>query len=254
MTRGAAVFVLVASLVGGATGGVVATALVTRIAGPAPAGAAGADEVAAAAAAISPAVVTIVITREGVDAWASGVVVDKERGHIVTNSHVVEIPGAGDISDDLTVILPDGRTLGATVLGSDPKTDVAVIRADGALPAQAELSTAVATVGSRVIAIGTPGSQLAPQALANTVTVGIVSGTGRQVPRADDRNVVLADLIQTDASIGDGMSGGPLVLVATKQIIGVTTSFIRGQMDLGFAVPTATVRRVLDEILAKGTP
>ena len=86
------------------------------------------------------------------------------------------------------------------------------------------------------------------------MAVGIVSGYGRRVLGADDRNVVLADLIQTDASIGDGMSGGPLVLVATKQIIGVTTSFIRGQMDLGFAVPTATVRRVLDEILAKGTP
>jgi S1-C subfamily serine protease len=105
-----------------------------------------------------------------------------------------------------------------------------------------------------VIAIGTPGTQLTTSALANTVQSGIVSATGRKVPRADDRNTVLADLIQTDASIGDGMSGGPLVLVSTKQIVGVSTSYIHGQMDLGFAVSAPTVRRAVDEIVAKGSP
>ncbi|MBI2772884.1 MAG: trypsin-like peptidase domain-containing protein [Chloroflexi bacterium] len=257
MTRGAAVFVLVAALLGGLTGGLVGAAVVANLV-PLPSSATTsglfADDIAAAAAAVSPAVVTVVVSRQGVDAWGSGLVVDKEKGTIVTNSHVVEIAGATPAAGDLTILLADGRTLGATILGSDAKTDVAVLRASGPLPAQAELASAQATVGSRVIAIGTPGTQLATQALANTVTVGIVSGTGRRVPRADDRNVVLSDLIQTDASIGDGMSGGPLVLVSSKQVIGVSTSFIRGQMDLGFAVSAATVKRVLAEILAKGTP
>jgi S1-C subfamily serine protease len=81
-----------------------------------------------------------------------------------------------------------------------------------------------------------------------------VSATGRRIPREDLRSVTLTDLIQTDALVASGMSGGPLVLVATGKVIGLNTITVRGEGDLAFAISAATVRRAADEIIAKGSP
>ena len=89
--------------------------------------------------------------------------------------------------------------------------------------------------------------------LENSVTAGIVSGKGRQVPRTDVRGVVLRDLIQTDAAINPGSSGGPLIWVAKRQVIGLNTLVVRseGQSGLGFAVSSNTVRSFVTELLDK---
>lgn len=261
-SRGFALFVLISSLASGLTGGVVATAL-ARL-GEAPArpspvvAVATSLDVTAAAEAVMPAVVTVLIGAGATTTSGTGVVIDSARGYIVTSSHVVQLPRSTRPSSDVTILLGDGRTLGATVLGNDVNTDVAVLKADGPLPAQAVLSTDTVPIGAQVIAIGTPGSSLTSgsltNTLSNTVTGGIVSATGRRIPREDVRNVVLTDLIQTDASIGSGMSGGPLVLVSTRQVIGLNTFTIRSEADLGFAISAATVRRVADEIITKTSP
>jgi len=260
--RGFAVFVLLASLTSGLTGGVVATALAHLGGTPTPASApvavAGPLDVTAAAQAVMPAVVTVLVGTGSTETTGSGVVIDSQRGYVVTSSHVVQLPRSTRASSDVTILLGDGRTLGATVVGNDVNTDVAVLKADGALPTQAVFSKDTVLVGAQVIAIGTPGSSLTSGSLANTlsntVTSGIVSATGRRIPREDLRNVILSDLIQTDASIGAGMSGGPLVLVSTRQVIGLNTFTIRSEADLGFAISAATVRRVADEIIAKASP
>jgi S1-C subfamily serine protease len=259
LTRGAAIFVLVASIVGGATGGVVASALARLTEPSAPtrittAGTAAVD-VSAAAEAVLPAVVTILVGGGSAAASGTGVVIDKARGYIVTSSHVIQLPRSTRANSDVTILLGDGRTLGATVVGNDINTDVAVLRADGALPAEALFSTDTVKVGAPVIAIGTPGvNGLTIGALASTVTSGVVSATGRRIPREDLRNVTLTDLIQTDALIASGMSGGPLVLVSTGKVIGLNTITVRGEGDLAFAISAATVRRVADEMIGKGTP
>lgn len=259
MTRGAAVFVLVASILGGATGGAVATVLVRLGEAPTPSrvttfGAAGVD-VSAVAEAVLPAVVTVLVGSGSAAATGTGVVIDKARGYIVTSSHVIQLPRSTRANSDVTILLSDGRTLGATVVGNDINTDVAVLRADGSLPAEALFSTDTVKVGASVIAIGTPGvNGLTIGALASTVTSGVVSATGRRIPREDIRSVIMTDLIQTDALIASGMSGGPLVLVSTGRVIGLNTITVRGEGDLAFAISAATVRRVADEMIAKGTP
>ena len=248
--------VLISSLLAGAAGGAVAVGL-DRLLYPrtdSPATAGGLSDVAGAAAAVLPAVVTVISSGGGQTVSGSGFVIDRAKGHVVTSSHVIELPRTTTPSGEVTVLLASGRTLAARVLGNDPEHDIAVLKVDGALDGEVVLSAAEAAVGAEVIAIGTPGvgSGIAP--LTNTVTLGVVSATGRRIPREDLRNVILTDLIQTDASIGEGMSGGPLVLVATKQVVGINTLLIRGQTDLAFAVSSITLRRVVDEILARAAP
>ena len=254
-----AAFVLVASILGGATGGAVATMLARLGEPPAPSrittvGSAGVD-VSAAAEAVLPAVVTILVGSGSAAATGTGLVIDKARGYVVTSSHVVQLPRSARASTDVTILLGDGRTLGATVVGNDINTDVALLRVTGALPAEATLSADAVKVGAAVIAIGTPGvNGLAIGALSSTVTSGVVSATGRRIPREDIRSVIMTDLIQTDALIASGMSGGPLVLVSSGKVIGLNTITVRGEGDLAFAISAATVRRVADELIAKGTP
>ncbi|MGH2379355.1 MAG: S1C family serine protease, partial [Candidatus Limnocylindria bacterium] len=205
----------------------------------------------AAADAVVPAVVTVMNRSGGSFGTGSGVVIDRARGYIATNSHVVERSRSTRASSDITVVLASGRTLAATVLGNDPVADVAVIQVEGPLPAEAVLSKeAFLPIGAAVIAIGTPGATSTTNPLANTVTSGIVSATGRRIPRIDLSDVVLEDLIQTDASIGPGMSGGPLVLVDTQEVVGLMTLLVRGDANLGFAIPSATVIRVAERIIA----
>ncbi len=167
----------------------------------------------------------------------SGFIV-QDDGRIITNAHVVE--GA----DTVQVTLKDGRSFEGKVLGSDPVTDVAVIDIDANdLPTVAINQTELMP-GEVAIAIGNP------LGLDNTVTVGIVSATGRtsnQVGIPDKR----VDFIQTDAAINPGNSGGPL-LNARGEVIGMNTAIISGAQGLGFAIPIGDIERISEQIVATG--
>lgn len=261
--------VLVASLLSGVAGGIVG-ANVDRLAPaaqPTPAlpevkevRVETGSDVIGAVASVLPAVVTIESrTTSGQPAASgSGVVIDREFGYIVTNSHVVEQQRSTNPVGNISVILSDGQTIPAAVMGNDPFTDIAVVKVNQPLPAQVKLADAASIrIGAAVIAIGSPGvgsGRSAIGILSNTVTSGIVSATGRSLPRTDLRDVILDDLVQTDAPINPGMSGGPLVLVATKEVIGLNTLVLRssGEEGLGFAVSARTVAAIAEQIIANG--
>ncbi|MGO9014265.1 MAG: DegQ family serine endoprotease [Dissulfurispiraceae bacterium] len=168
----------------------------------------------------------------------SGVIASPD-GYIITNYHVVEQ------SDDIKVILFDKRSFRAKIIGSDPKTDLAVIRISAKdLPVIPWGDSDRLQVGEFVLAIGNPF------ALSHTVTMGIVSAVGRvDVGIADYEN-----FIQTDAAINPGNSGGPLVNIK-GQLIGINTAIFSktgGYQGIGFAVPSNMVRLVMDQLLKKG--
>ena len=168
----------------------------------------------------------------------SGVIASPD-GYIITNYHVVEQ------SDDIKVILYDKRSFRAKIIGSDPKTDLAVIRISAKeLPIVPWGDSEKLQVGEFVLAIGNPF------ALSHTVTMGIVSAVGRvDVGIADYEN-----FIQTDAAINPGNSGGPLVNIK-GELIGINTAIFSktgGYQGIGFAVPSNMVRLVMDQLLKKG--
>ena len=217
----------------------------------------------AAVSEVLPAVVTVVNRGTGGSeiGSGSGVVIDKDLGYVVTNSHVVEQARTTEPARFFDVILSDGTRRSAVAVGNDPANDVAVLKVEGGLPAQATLGDSTALpLGAQVVAIGSPGISAGRTSrgslLQNTVTSGIVSGLGRQLPRADLRNGgSLTDLIQTDAAINPGNSGGPLVWVATKQVIGLNTLVVRGSGEegLGFAVSSARVKEIAQRLIARGS-
>lgn len=184
-----------------------------------------------------------------VSGLGSGFVVDGEEGLAITNDHVVQ--GA----ERLLATFPDGRSFEATVVGTDPVTDLAVIRidADERLPV-APLGTSEGLyIGEWVVAIGNPFGYL----LSNpepTVTAGVVSAVGRHiVPSSDDDGFYLG-MIQTDASINPGNSGGPLVN-ALGQVIGVNSSIFSrsgGSDGLGFAIPIDRALLVARDLIDHG--
>jgi S1-C subfamily serine protease len=266
----AAIF-LAGAIVGGITGAAGAS-LVARVEAPVPVVASATatpaptvreSPLVAAVNEVLPAVVTVVNrgTNGAELGSGSGVIIDKDLGYVVTNSHVVEQPRSTEPSRFFDVILSDGTRRGATAVGNDPSNDVAVLKVDGGLPAQAVLGDSGALpLGAQVVAIGSPGISVVRAAraslLQNTVTSGIVSGLGRQLPRADLRNGgSLTDLVQTDAAINPGNSGGPLVWVATKQVIGLNTLVVRGSGEegFGFAVSSARVKDVAQRLIARGS-
>ncbi|MEO0540148.1 MAG: HhoA/HhoB/HtrA family serine endopeptidase [Cyanobacteria bacterium P01_A01_bin.105] len=161
-------------------------------------------------------------------------------GRIITNAHVV------DGADRVQVTLKDGRTLEGEVMGSDPVTDVAVIKVNESnLPTVKLSNSDQIQPGEWAIAIGNP------LGLDNTVTAGIISGVGRsssQVGVPDKR----VEFIQTDTAINPGNSGGPL-LNAQGEVIGVNTAIIRGAQGLGFAIPINTAERIATELAETGT-
>ncbi len=165
----------------------------------------------------------------------SGVIYDK-AGYILTNNHVVDGATAMDVE------LADGSRVDATLVGRDPSNDVAVVKIDPAkVPAIADLGDSSAVKpGQRVIAIGSP------EALENSVTEGIVSGINRQVDS-------YVGLIQTDAAINHGNSGGPL-LNAYGQVIGLNTLGIRDDnaQGLNFAIPINKAKQVAGTLVSKG--
>jgi serine protease Do len=168
----------------------------------------------------------------------SGFIFDKQ-GRIITNAHVV------DGADKVNVTLKDGRSFEGKVLGADPLTDVAVIQINANnLPAVSLGNSETLEAGEWAIAIGNP------LGLDNTVTTGIISGTGRsssQVGVADRR----VDFIQTDAAINPGNSGGPL-LNDRGQVIGINTAIIQNAQGIGFAIPINQAQKIASELIAKG--
>lgn len=168
----------------------------------------------------------------------SGVIVSPD-GYVLTNHHVI----AG--ADDIRLALADGRTLGARVTGTDPESDLAVLKADvGGLPSITFGSLDHVEVGDPVLAIGNAFG------LGHTVTSGIVSALGRS---ALDINR-FADFIQTDASVNPGNSGGALV-DANGNLIGINSAIFSpsgGSLGIAFAIPVTLARSVLEQIIRDG--
>ena len=176
------------------------------------------------------------------EAIGSGFILD-QQAHVVTNNHVVE--GASRV----TVTLYDGSAYPGEVIGADSEMDLAVIRFDPLGRSLTTLSLGDSTrvqVGQRVYALGSPFG------LEGTLTVGIVSGLNRPIP--SESGYIMRNLIQTDASINTGNSGGPL-LNSAGDIIGINVLIFSpsgGSVGVGFAIPANSARRVIESILADG--
>ena len=258
---GWAVLVLVLSLlVGGVAGGVVGALtarllsddeeqVVAPISTPAPGGVVLQNEESAITEAVEKALpaVVAVINREVTGrplAMGSGVVID-ERGYIVTNEHVVHEVGA------ITVLLSDGREVDAELVGQDwPFTDLAVLKIDGQEPAAIALGDSDALVpGQRVIAVGN-----SLEDFRSSVTVGVVSGVGRRWQRD---GIFMEGLIQTDAAVNPGNSGGALI-DSQGRLVGMPTSVVRSDNGrtvegVAFAIPSKAIEDVAGQIIESGS-
>jgi len=202
--------------------------------------------------AASPSVVNITNRSTVYDMWfgsapqegtGSGFVYD-DQGHIVTNYHVIE--GA----DEILVTLADGQVYQATVVGSDPTNDLAVLRVDSSVdlpPALALGDSGQLRVGQFVVAIGNP------YGLQRTLTTGVVSALGRVI-ESPENNQFIGEAIQTDAAINPGNSGGPM-LDLSGRVIGINSQIISpsgASAGIGFAVSANTVRRVVPKLISDG--
>jgi serine protease Do/serine protease DegQ len=169
----------------------------------------------------------------------SGVVVDAKQGYIVTNAHVIEN------ADEITVTLQDDRTFSAEIIGTDPASDIAVIKIDASGLTDIEIADSEQSrVGDFVVAIGNPFG------LGHTVTSGIISALGRTGLNRDNYE----DFIQTDASINPGNSGGALVNLR-GELIGVNSAILTrsgGNIGIGFAIPSNMVTAVMEQLLEFG--
>ena len=203
---------------------------------------------------VGPAVVTVVGTIPGQQTFfgvsgdqtvsGSGFFIS-DQGYILTNNHVVE--GTKEVS----IVLSDGTEQKATIVGTDQYSDIAVLKTDGKVPAVAALGNSdKLNPGESVIAIGSPLGNF-----KNTVTVGVVSATGRSIDTGNGYQI--EDLIQTDAAINHGNSGGPLVDLA-GEVIGINTLVVRNTNSgdvaegLGFAIPVNTAQAIAQQIIQKG--
>jgi S1-C subfamily serine protease len=191
---------------------------------------------------VGAAVVSIYVGGAGEEARTrggagSGVVVTPD-GYVLTNEHVVQN------TQEARVAFVDGRSVPAVVVGKDPSTDLAVLRAQaGALP-YARLSTAQPLrVGQLVVAVGNPFG------FESTVSAGVVSALGRSLRSRHGR--LIEGVVQHTAALNPGNSGGPLV-DARGRVVGVNTAIIAMAQGIGFAVPAGTAQWVLTEILTQG--
>ncbi len=178
------------------------------------------------------------LPRQRATSLGSGVIVSPE-GYVLTNNHVI------DGADDIQLVLADGRRVSARVRGTDPESDLAVLKADGEnFPAVTFGALDRVQVGDFVLAIGNPFG------FGNTVTLGIVSALGRNhlgINRFED-------FIQTDAAINPGNSGGALVDTAGN-LIGINSTIFSqsgGSLGIGFAIPVSLARTVLEQIIRDG--
>jgi 2-alkenal reductase len=204
---------------------------------------------------VGPAVVTVVGTVPGQQTFfgrtpdgqssGSGVIISPD-GFIVTNNHVVEN------TTTLSVILSDGTQLPAQVISTDIFADLAVLKAEGQMPSVVTIGNSDnLKSGETVIAIGSPLGEF-----RNTVTVGVISATGRMLDTGN--GYFMEDLLQTDAAINQGNSGGPLVNL-NGELVGINTLIVRGGNGssasvegLGFAVPSNTVNLIAQRIINTG--
>jgi putative serine protease PepD len=219
---------------------------------------------AVTAGAVSPSVVSISVTSSQASGQGSGVIFDT-AGHILTNNHVVTGAGAGST---LTVTLNDKRTYDATVVGTDPSTDLAVIKLTNGpsdLKAISLGDANIIKVGDQVMAVGNP------LGLAGTVTTGIVSALNRPVTTSDpstdptatqSADPVVTNAIQTSAAINPGNSGGALVN-SSGQLIGINSAIASlgsssgsssqsGNIGIGFAIPVNEARSIADQLISTG--
>lgn len=207
---------------------------------------------------IGPAVVTVITQlpgggrrsffspSQGVTASGSGVIITAD-GYVLTNNHVVE----GGQSYSIT--LANGDQLDAQLVGTDQFTDLAVLKVSGKMPAVATFGNSdLLKPGENVIAIGSPLGDF-----KNSVTAGVISATGRSLDTGN--GYLMENMIQTDAAINEGNSGGPLVNLA-GQIIGINTMIVRSGSGastvvegLGFSIPSNTVQAIISQLLKNGT-
>ena len=196
---------------------------------------------------VADSVVMIQVVGSFSSGQGSGFVYDTSntRGRIITNNHVVE----DALEDGITVIFTDGTSTSATVLGTDPYSDLAVIEVDVPVSKLKPVRFAESSqlqVGEQVIALGNPFG------LTNTMTSGIISALGRQLDAPS--NYVIVDVIQTDAAINPGNSGGPLLNVK-GEVIGMNTAIISSveqYSGVGFAVPSDTISREVTDLIVMG--
>jgi serine protease Do len=168
----------------------------------------------------------------------SGVIIDGNRGIIITNSHVIVNTGI------IKVVLKDEREFTAKIIGADPASDLAVLRIETKqpLPSLKMGSCDDLMIGETVIAIGNPFG------FSNTVTTGVISAVNRSI-RTEDR--VYHDFIQIDASINPGNSGGPLLNI-NGDLIGINTAIYAKAQGIGFAIPVAKARKIVSDLIKHG--
>jgi S1-C subfamily serine protease len=193
---------------------------------------------------LTPRVAALQVSRRrrdgGVVAGAGSAVVFTNDGFLLTNAHVVGKAEAGQAA------FADGTTVPFRVVGADPLSDLAVVRADGVTPAPAQLGEASQLrVGQLVVAVGNP------LGLAGSITAGVVSALGRSLPtRAGENMRIVDDVIQTDAALNPGNSGGALV-VASGQVVGINTA-VAG-VGVGLAIPiNGITRQIVASLMADG--
>ncbi len=180
---------------------------------------------------------------KNIQGLGSGVIYRKD-GYILTNNHVIN--GLTGMADKIMVVLSNGKSYPAKVIGLDSQTDLAVLKINATnLPVPAWADSDRVQVGQTAIAIGNPLAEN----LKNTVTVGVVSAKGRIVAVSEDQQ--LRNMIQTDASINPGNSGGPL-LDSSGHIIGLNTAIAAKSQGIGFTIPSNTVKTVAGQLISKG--
>jgi len=221
-----------------------------------------ATDVSAVVAKVMPSVVQVNVELQNGEGIGSGVIINSD-GKILTNNHVVAD------ATSITVTLSDGRTVDASVVGTDPSSDLAVIQAQGVsgLTAATFANSDNVKVGDEVIAIGSPGG------LQGTVTTGIVSALNRKVTVSEDEgqgqsqfpytqqderggNTTSYQAIQTDAAINQGNSGGPL-FNTSGQVVGINSAMYSpvtgqdgsaGSVGIGFSIPSNQAQQVIDKL------
>ena len=211
--------------------------------------------IAGIASKVTPAVVSIVSSvyttnyfgQSGTSQAAGTGMIVTEDGYVLTNKHVVD--GAKDIK----IITDAGDTYeNVTVVGTDPLNDVAYLKIQNVsgLPTVTLGDSKTITAGQQVVAIGNALGQY-----QNSVTSGIISGTGRSLTATDNSGTMserLSDMIQTDAAINSGNSGGPLINAA-GEVIGINTATSASGENVGFAIPIASVKGMLAQLIATGS-
>lgn len=212
------------------------------------------EPVAQVASQVEPSVVQVNVSgvqttpfgsQEQQSGLGSGVIY-REDGYVITNNHVVE--GASEVN----IAFADGTTEQGEVVGTDPRTDLAVVRVDrNDLPAANFKNNGAPTVGQLAVAIGSPSG------FESTVTAGVVSGLNREIPpelTGGGQQAALVDLIQTDAAISPGNSGGALAN-RSGQVMGINVAYLppeTGAEGIGFAIPSDTAISIADQLIETG--